>query len=777
VLATLAGAGIGSLAGCSMLDREPDGQTIEADPEYAESLANRFAPTLYFDAAEPWLPTDPRPYASDRDDDSIVDGFDALDGYHERYATAGEPPDPTVFYHVLEYEDSPLAVVQFWLYSTFDQFTTNFHWHDWEVLHVFVDTETDRPQLYVASSHSRKVPNNEFLDPDPEMVPRILSELGSHSSALSVNDEPDRFQRLPGTDLLADITNSAIESIESLSELPFAYGLPRDEGARLPYVVPEYEGVPVYEHERLPNVDRESLVDEALTVRSFESLASPPTDLPERSTGLVFRHEERVGDVSTDAPEDSAPNGSSPAEHAYELVPTGEIEHLSDFTGPQLSFEFTVPEFAEDAIASHISTTGAPWGQPRYTNPAADITDPNHRATLAERYEAIGDAAAINTVVASITEAVTSDDAPEYEGLTTVEPSVEAVALLESDPVAVPTFAGVAAVRDVPDGEHRLTVNAPGQAPYSERLSVGGDADTSEAASTTPASTSTASKTTTTESSASTDAAADADRAAQAITIAGSDGQIPLVARENARKLEVDADGTDADLTDLAVDDDFAGRLYDGSLSGSAAVYVHEGGAYTAEVRDSDGAIGAFRVNPDPAADGDDSDGDDSDGDSSDGDASTDEAADDSDDAADDSDADVTTFGPPLRIDRPDTGKASLSSFLASIAGETSEEVAALLDDDSAGERLDGGENAIRGLVRALDAVVAAAERAAENARSGDRANADQRLQAVETRLERVTDRIAEASETLPEPLSNAARNRVAEATRRAEQARKSEKL
>jgi len=154
-----------------------------------------------------------------------------------------------MFYHGVSYDDSPLAVVQFWYYSAFDQFTTNFHWHDWEVLHVFVDTEASEPQLYVASSHSRKVPNNEFLDPDPDTQPRILSELGSHSSALSVNDIADRFQRLSVDGALADITNSAIDTIEDVINLPVAYGLPRDEGSRLPYLIPEFEGAPLYEHD------------------------------------------------------------------------------------------------------------------------------------------------------------------------------------------------------------------------------------------------------------------------------------------------------------------------------------------------------------------------------------------------------------------------------------------------------------------------------------------------------------------------------------------------
>nr|WP_305882830.1 hypothetical protein [Halobellus rarus] len=782
LLATLASAGVGSLAGCSFAERESDEATTETDPELAESLARRFAPTLYFDAAEPWLPTDPRPYESERDGDPVVDGFDALDGYHARDADSGGPPDPTVFYNAVEYDDSPLAVVQFWLYSAFDQFTTNFHWHDWEVLHVFVDTETDRPQLYVSSSHSRRVPNNEFLDPDPEMIPRILAELGSHSSALSVNDEPDRFQRLPGADLLADITNSAIESVEALSEVPLAYGLPRDEGARLPYVVPEYEGVPVYDHERLPNVERTSLVDEDLTVRSFESLSSPPTDLPGRSTGVVFRHggrgdagadgsssdaTEAVGGESTDAESTDGGAVDGTTEYAYELVPTAELEHITAFTGPQLSFEFSVPEFAEDAIAGHITTTGVPWEQPRYENPAADITDPNHRAALAERYDAIGDAAPINTVVAAVTEAVSSDDAPDGEGLTTQTPNVEAVALLESDPAAVPTFGGVAALRDVPEGEHRLTVNAAGQAPHSERLSVGGESDAtstvteqtaSDTAATTEAETAGTTGAETPETttgraesaatgsgSAAPDDGSGPDRTAERVTAAGSAGEIPLVARENAQRLEIDAGGTDADLTDVAIDDDFAGRLYDSPLDGSDAVYVHRGGAYTTEVRDADGAVGAFRVNPDPASG---TDGD-----------------------------DPSETGPPIRIDRPETGKASLSSFLASITGETSEELGGLLDDDSDGDTLTGRENALRGLVRALDAVASASERAAENARAGDRANADRRIQTASTGLERIAELIAEASDDLPDPLERAVENRVEEATRRAEQARKADKL
>ncbi|ELY70911.1 hypothetical protein [Natrinema versiforme] len=692
VLGALAGVGGAALAGCSAFEREADGQTSQLDDETARALATRFAPTLYFDSREPWFPTDPRPYTSDRDGETVVTGFDAVNGYHERDGK-GDPPNPTVFYHAVEYEESPLAAVQFWCYSAFDQFTTNFHWHDWEVLHVFVDTETDEPQLYVASSHSRTVPNNEFLDPDPEMIPRILSELGSHSSALSVNEAADRFQRVAAEDLLADITNTAIEGIEDLADMPLAYGLPRDEGSRLPYLVPEYEGEPIYEHERLPAVTRESLIDDELTVQSFDALTSPPTDLPSRETGLVFGHRERTDGVDADI--------------EYDLVPSSDLEHIAEFTGPQLSFEFSVPKAVEDAVAGHLTATGTPWSQPRYDNPAADISVPNHRTALAERYDAIGEAAPINTVVSRVTEVIESDDAPADEGLTTTEIDLEAVVLLESQPEAVPTFGGIAVAQDVPAGDHRLTVNGAGRAPHSERVAVSDEG---------------------------------------APTVAGVDGEIPLVARDRATKLAVGDETGESNLSRMAVEDDFAGRLYESSVDGNDAVYVDRGGAYTTEVRDGDDAVGAYRVNPDPESDS------------------------------------------AVRIERPETGKASLAEYVAAVAEETRAEIAALgdgdddgdsdADDDDETEREDrGSSNAVTGLERTLAAVVDAARRAAERARAKEHGNTDKQLRNVLERLQRAEERLAEARGDVPSSLSKATEKRLEQANRRSEQAQQAEKL
>ncbi|MDH5019471.1 hypothetical protein [Halobacterium rubrum] len=696
VLGGIAAGATSALAGCSLFETSDDGDaSVVEDADRARSLAEQFAPTLYFDEHEQWFPTDPQPYEVERDGETVVDGFEALNGYAERSGDDGDPVDPVSFFNVVEYEASPLAVVQFWFYSAFDQFATNFHWHDWEVLHVFVDTETGEPQLYVASSHSRKVPNNEFLDPDGSRRPRILTELGSHSSGLSVNEDADKFQRLPLDGSVADVTNSVLEGVEAIAAIPLAYGLPRDEQFALPYSVPELDGEPLYDHDDLPAVGAEDLVDESLTVRSFDALESPP-DLPERETGLQF---------------DFAGASDADPDVEYELRPTTDLEHVADFVGPQLSFEFAIPDFVEDAVAGHITTTGVPWQSPRYTNPAADISEARHRQALAERYDAIGDPSPVNQVVAGVTNAITSDDAPENEGLTTESSSLELVALLQSEPEAVPTFNGIAVVQGVTEGEHRLTVNGAGVEPHSETVAVGGD-DSS-------------------------DSGGDGS-----VTAAGVDGEIPVVAREHSVKLEVDPSEVDADLTDLAVEDDFAGRLYDAPLAGPDAVYVHRGGAFTTEVRDSDDAIGADRVNPGGDADS-------------------------------------------VRVENPQTGKASLASYLADIAAETRDEVAAVEgggdSDDTDDDRGNGGgggqENAVNGLANALDAVAEAARRAAERAEAGDRGNADQKLETVQNRLDQVSTRLSEARDSLPSGLANAADNRLDQARRRSDQAKNADKL
>jgi hypothetical protein len=254
---------------------------------------------------------------------------------------------------------------------------------------------------------------------------------------------------------------------------------------------------------------------------------------------------------------------------------------------------------------------------------------------------------------------------------------------------------------------------------------------------------------------------------AEGATAAGVDGEIPVVAREDAVRLAVDPSDAEGELTALAVDDDFAGRLYDAPLSGPDAVYLHRGGAFTTEVRDSDDQVGAFRVTP------------------------TDESS--------------------VRVENPDTGKGVLARYLADVAEETRAQVAATAGEaeptDEEGEAEatatettatatsgdDGGSGAdrsgtettpdrpdpgpVRGLTRALAAIRDQARRAAERAEAGDRGNADAALDALADRLTRAQERLAAARDDLPPGLARAAERRLAQADSRARQARDAQKL
>lgn len=222
---------------------------------------------------------------------------------------------------------------------------------------------------------------------------------------------------------------------------------------------------------------------------------------------------------------------------------------------------------------------------------------------------------------------------------------------------------------------------------------------------------------------------------------------MPLVARENATRVELTDEDSDDDIVRTAVEDDFAGRIYDSAVDGDDTVYVHSGGAYTTEVRDSDDEVGAYRVNPP---------------------------------------ADAAERAEPIRIERPETGAASLAGFVADIAEETRRGVAAVADDDGDDEGSNGPSedddpggpsNAVNGLERALAAAVEAAERAEERAREGDGERTNRQLENVLDRIARIEERLAAAREGVPPGLANATGKRVEQATRRVEQAQSAEKL
>jgi len=541
-------------AATPMPTQGPTPAATPAEPVDFSALVERLAPDLYFGRRERWFPTDPRPYASEVDGRTVVHGFDALAGYSRSFRETGSPPRPSVFYHVVPLSGSRLAV-QYWLYSVFDQFAVNFHWHDWELLQVFVDAGTGEVLLLSASAHARQVPNNEFLRPDlgSDGRPAVLTEVGSHSSALDVNGRRPSFERLSTGVLGPDVTNATLRPLDRLTAEPFAYGLPRDEGARLPYVLPDLDGVPLPEHPALPDVSRSDFVDEDVTVRSWGDLARPPSALPGRERGRVF----------------TAPTSQVAGDATYDLVPLSAVaDVVDDFTGPRLSFELSIPGFVEERFADHLTTAGIPWEDPRFSDPASDVTDPAHRRAVS------GDApgglsdrvvGAVSTLLGrpdGDLDAVGPDDRGRIAPFVPVSRfplPVEAVCLLRSDPVATVTSGGAFRFLNVEPGAHELVVNASGLAPYAERFVHGGGT-----------------------------------------VRPGVGGRVTLVPNEDAVLLR--ADRRDAGgIRRVRIVETFAGPVFDArpTEAGRFAVAVHREGEYTVEVVDDDGVRGAVNVRPD----------------------------------------------------------------------------------------------------------------------------------------------------------------------------------
>jgi hypothetical protein len=536
--------------------------TTAGDPtdssEAVPELVARYAPDLYFGALEKWYPTDPRRYVVETDDGPVVDGFAALDGYSAAFEETGEPPAPTAFYSVVEAADG-VDAVQYWFYSVFDQFTVNFHWHDWELLQVFVDRESGSPLLLSASAHSRSVPNNEFLAPDAAAGwrPGLLSEVGSHSSASEVNGVVPTFERLPTGEWAPDVTNDVLESAPGVAA-PFAYGLPRDEGARLPFAMPELDGHRLDRHPAL-SVGREAFVDERATVDSWHGLPRPPADLPLREPGLVF--------ASAGSP--------TAADATYVLEPLARVrDAVSDFVGPQLSFEFAVPGFVENRLAGHITSVGIPWEQARFTDPLADVTDPVHR----ERIDGARPSGLSDRVVGRVRRlgggadgalgGVSEAARPALEGAATVSlyplPVEVAVRLSSASPVATVTRRGAFGYLHVDRGDHLLVVDGPGFAPLGQRFVHGGGS-----------------------------------------VRVGADGELAVVTTEDAGWIRGDGRGTNG-VSRVRVTEDYAGVVYDGRPveTDRFAVAVHRDGRYTVEVVDADGRHGAYRVGPGSFEDG-----------------------------------------------------------------------------------------------------------------------------------------------------------------------------
>jgi len=227
---------------------------------FQRAVAERFAPRLRFDADELWYPTDPRAYVVADGGRRVTSGFRALNRYTARRERAGEPPNPTVFHRVVGAGDGPAAesdllTVSYWFYYAFDQFASNFHWHDSEAYHVLCDAagvgrdadagaaDAVEPVVRITDPHADAATNAEVVDrvESPPDRLTLYAELGAHALAPGTGAGSERpaggWRRDDVTNRALALRGSAadrIEGIRGTDRIVDAYGLPREEAKRYP---------------------------------------------------------------------------------------------------------------------------------------------------------------------------------------------------------------------------------------------------------------------------------------------------------------------------------------------------------------------------------------------------------------------------------------------------------------------------------------------------------------------------------------------------------------
>lgn len=536
-------------------------------------LAETYAPKFGYDSTEPWYPTNPLNYTVERDGETVVDGITALNDYTREFKDSGIPPEPTVFYNVVGCEDSDkpleehqLIAVQYWRYYVFDQFL-NFHWHDSEKFHVFIDTETMEPVIYVANAHLNWCPNNEFLDENSEIDSTlgILSELGAHASALDINNQDTTFERFSfSSGSKSDVTNGGDpEQLTDLYWMQFSlndinkdslrlpsYGLPRDENygidelfGQTDYQTPYLDGKPIYEDSRLPHVEEADII-----------------------TGIHSKREHDVWFTPNETDNNSAT--------VYNLRPLDDVEKVvDDFVGPGLEY------FNRTLENPFANTIAIPWESRWYDDPVEVIYDITHRKWVRENYD-IGVETNFNrllTAVQQLSNSVEGRLREEYEEsrkdleelgerfeevVTTTRDSItnRVIAAINSpETIPAPSSLGFIAANDISSGEHHLSILSRDHASYSEWFEVGEGG----------------------------------------LYAAGADGNLLVTPETSAVKLTTHSDAHTVDH--ISITEDFAGDIYESRVPNEEKfeTNIHSEGRYTLEITDQEGQTGVHRIAPD----------------------------------------------------------------------------------------------------------------------------------------------------------------------------------
>ena len=179
------------------------------DAEFADELAFRYAPNMWFDSEEECYPCSPFFYT---DEIKQTSGERSKNEYLSLNQSQ-KMDNLTIYYHTVDTGEE--EVYEYWFYYAYNDFA-NKHYHDWETVYVFVDKSTEEVTRVVASAHEWWCPDNEYFNPQfaEEEHAGILIEKGSHASCIDRNNN-GLFERE------TDVTNGYIP----YTSIWFAWGI------------------------------------------------------------------------------------------------------------------------------------------------------------------------------------------------------------------------------------------------------------------------------------------------------------------------------------------------------------------------------------------------------------------------------------------------------------------------------------------------------------------------------------------------------------------------
>ena len=179
-----------------------DDKSIE-NPELIK-LAEKYAPTYLFSTEEKYFPTDP--YADDYDVTNNADKW-----LFEEF-----PKDQVVYYAITDYSSEKstehpegFKVLQYWNYYVYNNWGSDDHMYDWEVIHKWIDNKNNEVYKTSASMHLW----DNIYD---ENINRFFVEEGGHGLSKDVFMIDGIKIQFNGVDKILDVNTYDLRPLDKL---------------------------------------------------------------------------------------------------------------------------------------------------------------------------------------------------------------------------------------------------------------------------------------------------------------------------------------------------------------------------------------------------------------------------------------------------------------------------------------------------------------------------------------------------------------------------------